>query len=390
MTTRSGRFLEWAQFAAVVAVCLNHLKLTLLAAQPGFLPEWVLTKPALVGIQLLFLSSGYLAQLNAGGESGGKLSEAGKPASLASLFLLLALPCYAIFIWDVLVMWSGDFGPSLRLLKVWPQFIALTHTWGYDASGGVSVGLPLNSANTAWLGSCLLFLALVHVFVTTKIANLRAATVWLLLLSFLLLHAMQFHLLSRNLPAITTFGTSAFGVLADDYSLARWMVEFSPFAYFLTFFTGTMLCRLVQLGRFTAAGFAAISAVGACEMYFVPFWPAQSFGTALIIVGGLAIASQHLRSPDLGASTPLVTVASTIRHARYDIFVTHLAFFQLFTSHVVVDASAWGSVYLLLRVFIVSVFIFAICAGLSRFVLDPVRRCIIRDKEGSDDCTRII
>lgn len=394
ITHRFEQRIMIGQVLAVLAVCINNLPLTLLRVTPPVFSPEVHSQIALWGIGYLFLSAGFLAHWK-----GETLMPADKPwleataGYIVSRFLFLALPCYAVYLFDVFLLSFKDFGPSENLLKAAPALLTLSQTWVYALVGNASLGQPLNGANMAWFGSSLFFLAIVYA-VTRSLWSRMGGTIALAALLLLLLgQAAQYWALNSYQSAILAYATDFYGEKPASFDLWSYFFEFSPYAHLLTFLAGVALAQTMRKGATERMPvLALIAGISVGLSLFGSLLLTKFLGLNIIILTFLQFFSDA-NAPVRLAPQPAGIVAR-IRHwcrhlpgSAYAILILHLAMMLPFASGAVDHGTLSGKLYLLLRVVVVMSFLLTLCVGLDRLIMKPLRRRILSrlNIEGSHD-----
>ena len=392
----NARFLRWMmglQLLAVMTVVFNHLSLSLLKLTPPVFSNEVYAQPALWGINFLFLSSGLLVHWLHERQFPVQTGWLANTANyIARRFLFLAVPCWAVYFFDVFVLSYKDFGPSPILAQAAASLTTLSQTWIYAIVGGTSLGQPLNASNMAWLGSCLLLLGVFYAVTRAGWARLGGWVALVLMVLFAALQGLQYWALDTYQTELVAYGTERYGTLPAGYTLWAYFFEYSPYAHLATFLTGVAFAQALRAGMFrTDTTWFVLAILGILLSALGTSSPTKFLGLNLIVIGVLI----YLCSQPVTAAGPapsqlrmiLRGLVTRLSPAAYAIWTLHLAMQLPFIS-TALDTSLLGvKLYLVARVLFMTGMMLMMCYGFAILIFEPVRRHLLGwlHLEDSDD-----
>lgn len=374
------------QLAAVAGICFNHLVISLLRAEPPIFSDRVYAIPAEWGVALLFLSSGFLTHW---------LSPSLLPEALPLVkrltsfvvrrFLWLAIPSFAVFAVDAVLLSYADFGPSPRLLSVTPFVATLTQTWVYGTVGLTSIGQPLNTANMAWIASCLFFMACCYAVVHRLTLRLSATVAIAAAIAFAAGHWAQYAWLNTHLPAIMRDAVELYGDrLGVSYSYGAWLTFYSPYAHICAFLAGVCLAQFarVRTARDPIALGAAVVA-GVALFSTAPHTNTAMLGVSMCLFS--AILWFTYRAEPSESAWRYDELIGRILLTASGLLIFHLAFYVPLSANAVATQNAsLPAIYLFARVAAVTALVMVLSYRFTMFVAEPLRLRILALLEVND------
>ena len=394
-SARLFRLVLTVQFLAVLGYCFSHLAVSLLKLSPPVFSSQTYMHPAVWGINFLFVSSGFLVHMRREELMPANVSWlSGTAAYLTGRFWLLAIPCYAAYIFDIGVLSFRDFGPSPNLALIGPSLLTLSQTWVYAIIGDTSLGQPLNGANVAWLGSCLLFTSIFYALTRSLWARMSGPVAVGVVIFALAAQAAQYWLLEKHTGDLLAYDSANFSTKNADYSLFTYFFQFSPYTYLASFIAGVALADVCRHGLLIKLPFQVGLAVAAFALLFADILPpARYIGANALLLALLAWLARDTRQPEdeasLAASVPVGWRSrfATLTESAYTVWTLHLVMLLPFTAKALDYSFAAGKIYLTGRVLVVAVMIMMLCAGLHIYIFEPLRRAILTrlDVEAGND-----
>ena len=354
------------QLCAVLGVCFNHWSITLLKGSPRFFSDAAYREPALFGLTFLFLSSGFLSQYSFAGLQAASGGKSIRMDFIVGRYWRLLLPVLAAVAFDYWLQGFADQSQTSDVPRALPFLLTLTQTWQYSILGATSLAEPAGGSNMAWLGANMFFFSVLF-GVTARFWN-RIQSVRLLCLmlgSCAVLLAIYLKGLDYLMQQINDWAALRYGPdLHVDYTLVRWLFEYSPYVSLPVFISGLLVARLIQVAKFRLLGGIIIAAL--LFGTFVPGHAAYLAWSVVLLVFSARCIEVFLdadsRCGQLLSSSGLL---ARLGACAYEIYVLHLVIYLAFTLAVMPAMNAYGASLLAGRVLVVNGLMLLLCLGLA-------------------------